>query len=330
MNTIYYIYKITNTINNKVYMGQSNCPRKRWNHHRCCASNVPEQSIQFAIRKYGVDNFVFEIVASCLTLDAANESECIIIAQHNSKDRDYGYNLAPGGKNHNNRKLKEPMSEDRRLFLADVLKKHRYNSTGIPLSDDHKKKISKIHKGKKHRLGHTLSEDSVSKREETKAAAYGDKRCCVDGCDRGGDYDGFKINGNRYCKLHIGRLKRHGSSDIQSKSERKKNIKSIFTEQQILEILSDSSSYSAIAKKFKTTQRVINRIYEKNGISRTVGRKTKGNVAFTADQISDIISDKRTHKEVAIDLGISVHTIENIFKEHAAQLALLIKPQNED
>lgn len=320
MNTIYYIYKITNILNDKVYIGQSNCPRKRWSHHRCCANNVPEQSIQYAIKKYGVNNFIFEVVASCLTLNAANEAECIIISQHSSNDRKYGYNLAPGGKNHTNRESKHPMSEERRAFLSDVLRRHRFNRNGVPLSDEHKSKLSRIHKGKKHRLGQTLSIESIAKREITKANLYGEKRCYVDGCERGGEYDGFRVDGKRYCKLHIGRLKRHASLDVLPKSEHKKQVRTVFSEQQIAEILSDQDSYSVIAKKFKTTQRVINLIYKRNGAKRLTGRKSKGNIVFTIDQISEIITDKRNHRELAIALGISVHTIERIFKEHAASL----------
>ena len=56
------IYKITNQINNKVYIGQSIHIERRWQEHcRPSASSI----ISEAIKKYGIDNFTFEIIEKC-------------------------------------------------------------------------------------------------------------------------------------------------------------------------------------------------------------------------------------------------------------------------
>ena len=55
-----YIYQITNLINGKIYIGQTNNIQKRWANHKC--SNDPNMAIARALRKYGVDNFKFEIL----------------------------------------------------------------------------------------------------------------------------------------------------------------------------------------------------------------------------------------------------------------------------
>lgn len=47
--------------------------------------------------KYGIDNFIYEVMAVCLTSEDANETEKILIEQYNSRNKDYGYNIAPGG-----------------------------------------------------------------------------------------------------------------------------------------------------------------------------------------------------------------------------------------
>lgn len=93
-----YIYKITNLINNKVYIGQSVQPKVRWQKHKSDTKNKPIQIIHQAMRKYGIDNFSFEVIASCLDLDAANEAETFIVMQENSLVPN-GYNVARGGSN---------------------------------------------------------------------------------------------------------------------------------------------------------------------------------------------------------------------------------------
>lgn len=56
------IYKITNNINNKIYIGQSVHIKRRWAEH-CKPSS--DSLISKAIKKYGKDNFTFEIIEKC-------------------------------------------------------------------------------------------------------------------------------------------------------------------------------------------------------------------------------------------------------------------------
>jgi len=63
-----YIYKITNLIDAKVYIGQTNNPQKRWKEHQRLGSmtyinNKNKHSrLYLAMRKYGVENFTFEVI----------------------------------------------------------------------------------------------------------------------------------------------------------------------------------------------------------------------------------------------------------------------------
>lgn len=57
------IYKITNKLNNKCYIGQSVHIERRWQEH-CLPS--AKSAIALAIKKYGKDNFSFEILEECL------------------------------------------------------------------------------------------------------------------------------------------------------------------------------------------------------------------------------------------------------------------------
>ena len=60
------IYKITNLCNNKSYIGQSVDIEKRWGEHRRAVNYKNEHTYNYplyrAMRKYGIHNFLFEIV----------------------------------------------------------------------------------------------------------------------------------------------------------------------------------------------------------------------------------------------------------------------------
>lgn len=90
-----YIYKITNLINNKIYIGQSVSTKHRWQAHKRSVKK-PTQVIHHALAKYGIDNFKFEVIASCLDQDTANDTETVIVFQENSLIPN-GYNVSNGG-----------------------------------------------------------------------------------------------------------------------------------------------------------------------------------------------------------------------------------------
>lgn len=89
-----YIYKITNKINNKIYIGQSINPEERFKQH-CEKREKYKSLINQAIQKYGKENFEFEILG--LYKDY-NEKEIYFIDYYNSKAPN-GYNIANGGEN---------------------------------------------------------------------------------------------------------------------------------------------------------------------------------------------------------------------------------------
>ena len=84
------IYKITNKINGKIYIGQSNNIKRRFLEHTY-RDKLP---IDMAIKKYGKDNFSFEILEEC-SLEELNEKETYWIKK--LKSLEYGYNCTVGG-----------------------------------------------------------------------------------------------------------------------------------------------------------------------------------------------------------------------------------------
>ena len=59
------IYKITNKINGHSYIGQSVNILKRWNKHRSFESSNAQYPLYRAFKKYGIDNFIFQIIEEC-------------------------------------------------------------------------------------------------------------------------------------------------------------------------------------------------------------------------------------------------------------------------
>lgn len=94
------IYKITNTINGKCYIGQAVDIKNRWLAHRRRYKNP--KSTQYncrvyrAMRKYGIENFRFEIIKEC-SVAQLNDLEIFYINQFKSDNKDFGYNLTSGG-----------------------------------------------------------------------------------------------------------------------------------------------------------------------------------------------------------------------------------------
>jgi group I intron endonuclease len=96
------IYKVTNLVDGKIYIGQSRNIGQRWTKHRCSPFNVNSSQYDTpfykAIRKYGIDNFQFEIIEQC-SIDILNEREIFWIKFYDSNNLDKGYNLTSGGQN---------------------------------------------------------------------------------------------------------------------------------------------------------------------------------------------------------------------------------------
>ena len=89
------IYKITNLLNGKVYVGQTiRTLEERWKDH-CVPSNKC-LALARAIEKYGRENFIIEQVDSANSFEELNKKEGDWIVQMNSLSPN-GYNLKTGG-----------------------------------------------------------------------------------------------------------------------------------------------------------------------------------------------------------------------------------------
>jgi group I intron endonuclease len=179
---IYSIYRITNTVNQKVYIGKTGDIRKRWRSH-ICASRRPNDIRRYsvihrAMSKYGVDNFTFEVIYQSKDHDhILNEMEPLFITAYKM----YGvgvYNLTDGGEGRLGHKPSEETKAKMRVhsignkfaigykhtdearrkigiastgntyasgtvYTEAMIRNKREAQLGKTLTDDHRKKIGK-------------------------------------------------------------------------------------------------------------------------------------------------------------------------------------------
>jgi hypothetical protein len=112
-NEDHVIYRIINTKNNKVYIGQTILTfNKRYRgkngevgiqrvySHYNQPSNRKNKHLVNSMSLYGLDVFKVDILKSGLTIEELNYWEEFYIALYNSTDNRYGYNYKKGGNNH--------------------------------------------------------------------------------------------------------------------------------------------------------------------------------------------------------------------------------------
>jgi group I intron endonuclease len=97
------IYKVTNKLNLKVYIGKAVCSLKqrKYGHKRSATRGSPSH-FHNAIRKYGFEQFTWEILFNKLCSDEELElQEKEFIKKFASNNRKFGYNMTEGGEGGN-------------------------------------------------------------------------------------------------------------------------------------------------------------------------------------------------------------------------------------
>ena len=169
------IYKTTNLINDKIYIGQDSN-----NNPKYLGSGI---HLKKAIKKYGVVNFNKEILETCLNGDELNEKEIFWINKFDSTNVNIGYNISFGsqfgwhkglkhkpesidkirksslGRKHNDLTIDKLTGENNHFYgkihsdetkqkISESNKGREAWNKGLPLSDETKQKISESNKGK--------------------------------------------------------------------------------------------------------------------------------------------------------------------------------------
>jgi group I intron endonuclease len=94
------IYKVTNTINDKIYIGQTIRTLKlRKQQHLNRVANGSDFHFHNALRKYGNDKFIWDILDTAETQEELDKKEQYWIKTLRAMDYDVGYNLREGKEN---------------------------------------------------------------------------------------------------------------------------------------------------------------------------------------------------------------------------------------
>ena len=122
-----YIYKITNKLNNKIYVGKrvsETFDEKYWGSGK---------AIKNSINKYGIDNFTRDILEWCNSDDELNEREKYWIKELKANQKQYGYNFTDGGTGGNTLKY---LSEEDKIARLEKIAETKAN-----YSDEQKEEL---------------------------------------------------------------------------------------------------------------------------------------------------------------------------------------------
>lgn len=138
---MFYVYKITNLMNGKIYIGKSFDVSGRWKKHIFAAKYKLKNDyflIHMAINKYGADNFKIETISEHNSESEALDAETDLIAKLDSTNRNIGYNITKGGDGISG--LKHSKETKNKMRLAKLGKKPSLET---------RKKMSESRKGSK-------------------------------------------------------------------------------------------------------------------------------------------------------------------------------------
>lgn len=138
------IYKITNLINKKKYIGKSIDIERRFREHKSKSEwrRTPRKPLYLAFQKYGLESFSFEVLEEC-DKSVLNKRERYWIKYYQTNNRELGYNIREGGEGsgpgeeHENHKVTEEDVRDIRI---------RYNN------HERKYEVEKLYENK---IGHS-------------------------------------------------------------------------------------------------------------------------------------------------------------------------------
>lgn len=141
MNKFGYIYKTTNLINNKIYIGQH---KRNYFDERYKGSG---KEIMKALKKYGRENFKVEIIEWCYNLQDLNDAENTYVDYYKKLYGRQCYNIAEGGNGYVSKYLSDEGKEELRKKVSNTLK-------GRVITELHRQRISKGLKGYKKSKEH--------------------------------------------------------------------------------------------------------------------------------------------------------------------------------
>ena len=160
-----YVYKITNLLNNKIYIGKHSTDDI--NDGYMGSGTLLKRSL----KKYGIENFKKEYLAFCDTEDKLNFFERFYIKKYNSNNSNIGYNLTYGGDG----MLGYRHTEETRKKISESEKGEKSVWFGRHHTEETRKKIGEALKGKKRKPFTEETRKRMSESGKGKHNHFGEK-----------------------------------------------------------------------------------------------------------------------------------------------------------
>ena len=210
------VYMLINSISGKIYIGKSVNIYQRMNHHKNSIKRSGNGHFQNAIKKYGWDNFTFQVLEIFENFDKRNDNisllnkEAYYIKLYESTNPKIGYNICEYSSDTTGIPRKK-ISEETRMRMKIA----RAGLPGTPHTEETKRKIGFSRKGYRH-TEETKKKMSDSRKgfqpsEETKRK-MGDSR------------KGFQHTEETKKKMSLHRLGKPGIPHTEETKEKLRNL----------------------------------------------------------------------------------------------------------
>lgn len=263
------IYLVTNLINQMKYVGQTiRTLKQRKSSHLSSSKKGSTYYLHRAIRKYGAENFKWEVIYNASSEEELNEKETFFIKEYNTNSQD-GYNLTEGGRGIRGWKHSELTKEKIKQCAiknnsAQYLKK-------FVQSEEGRKKISLMQLGKTYEM--KFGKEKAKQMIKDKQRLYNDKY----GLQKSSEIR-EKISKNSKSGLQVVRTKMSESHkknldingkriDITDQGRKKMKNHMIGSKNPCYKHV-DENMITSLIFDYQSTKKVTNEMAKKHGISK--------------------------------------------------------------
>ncbi len=151
-----YIYKITNLINHKIYIGRTTrTVEQRYREHCTAALKGDSRHLYCSMREYGIENFQVETIDVAESIEELSQKEAYWVAYYHTYDE--GYNMTLAGESNPMECSKSRLQHDLRMRDPSVRSKisislRQYKSNN-PVSRETRAKLAAAARGNQKGLG---------------------------------------------------------------------------------------------------------------------------------------------------------------------------------
>ena len=217
------IYKATNILNQKIYVGQTiHTLEKRKSQHERAHRYSHSKNFIFsrAIKKYGKENFTWEIIDSATSIDELNKKEIFWIEKLNSlAENGLGYNEKYGGNNHKHSHITKSKIKNSQKGS----KSHRFGKVGSENAQS--KKVINITDNVIYESANLCAKEESLNNSHICAVCRGDRATTGGKVFRYIDSNGEIIEPKTYRKTNITKIVNHTTGEVFD--DCKKAVKSV-------------------------------------------------------------------------------------------------------